>query len=135
MTRVNKELYGYLKAIPKEIECDDCKQVWLLQYTDVKEEWLEAKGKQILVTYFTCPRCGKVYVICIDDSLSLRVKNLLGVNLKRINKLQSKGKNPTEKQLVKVEKQRKELIKLRTLLKQQYDGLFYQKSNPTVTNQ
>ena len=56
--------------------CDECSQEWLLQSDGILEAKVENADEkdELSVRFFTCPRCGKVYVVNLFD---VRLKKLL----------------------------------------------------------
>lgn len=60
--------------------CDDCGQHFVI--TAVKDIELNVKDEQIILTYFMCPTCEKIYCVCIKNE---EIKEL-EIDLDKANK-------------------------------------------------
>lgn len=124
---IDVELYDNLKTSNKILFCDNCGDEWELKTTDIKQTKIVPKDEVITLTYFTCPKCGKLYVVNIDNDYTLQLRNKLLLEIKRIKSEDKKGKD-TSKRRKKVSSLYIKLKKLGDELKVIYNGTFYQKS-------
>lgn len=76
----------------KVIVCDKCKHEFLIGSVGIKECSVEIGGKKLLLDYFMCPECKKIYKVLFVDGDEYRalVDDLLATE-KRIRKLHGKG--------------------------------------------
>lgn len=113
-----------------QVHCDLCKKEIPLSKSLVKEERvpLEKDGtlKEVLLTYFSCPSCGKRYVVIVDDDETLEaLKAVREVLFKRLNYLRQKKPVPSKLQNRYLKLNRKLDYKRRELSKS-IEGSFYQ---------
>lgn len=130
-TVANLTLYGKSKETSKILTCDKCNKEWLLDETDIKMDSMEIstskRTEYIDITYFTCPNCGEVYVCSLSNAeIKGLLKALKSAN-NRVRKATIKGDKPTEKQIERVIKLRKQLVHKQAQLNRLYSGKFYQK--------
>lgn len=90
---------------------------------------IEVHGEKLEVTYFVCPHCGKLYVVRIDNAETKRLQNQIQLEIKRVNRDKSAGKDAT-KRIKKVSRLTDQHKALCESLKNKYNGTFYQKSAP-----
>lgn len=119
--------YEEAKNTTKIISCDECGHSWVSKETDLHKDRVDVKGEILVVTYFTCPNCNKLYVVGIDNHETLRLRKMLSIELKRLNRDNDLGKD-TSKRSKKVSRMYQQLREKGTLLKSTYNGIFYQKS-------
>ena len=54
------------------VSCDDCKREWLYSETDLVEtRWKDDKDELFVLLSFSCPNCGKQYIVCVDNEITL----------------------------------------------------------------
>lgn len=59
-------------ANDKIVYCDECSYEWPYKDTKVEEtRWKDDKGELFVTTSFKCPQCGKEYLICVDNEITL----------------------------------------------------------------
>lgn len=119
--------YEEAKKTTKIISCDECSHNWISKETDLHKDRVNVKGEILVVTYFTCPVCNKLYVVAIDNHETLRLRKMLSIELKRLNRDNDLGKD-TSKRSRKVSRMYQQLREEGIVLKNMYNGIFYQKS-------
>lgn len=119
--------YEKAKKTTKVISCESCGNSWISKTTDLRKDRVNVKGELLEVTYFTCPSCHKLYVVNIDNHETLRLRKMLSIEVKRINRDNDLGKD-TSKRSKKVSRMYQQLREKGTILKNTYNGIFYQKS-------
>lgn len=50
------------------VQCDECKHQFILRDVDVNEAAVIVSGERLVLTYFTCPKCNKVYRVTLKDA-------------------------------------------------------------------
>lgn len=54
------------------VSCDDCKYEWLYSETNLVEtRWKDDKDELFVLLSFSCPNCGKQYIVCVDNEITL----------------------------------------------------------------
>lgn len=57
---------------PRVVSCDDCKHEWLYIETNLTEtRWKDDKNELFVLLSFNCPNCGKQYIVCVDNEITL----------------------------------------------------------------
>ena len=51
----------------KIIVCDECNNEFFLKSIEIKESAIEIGGQELLLVYFKCPQCGKLYRVTLKD--------------------------------------------------------------------
>ena len=106
-----------------DLNCDECKKDFKLASKDVTTRKFSIKGEVITYTFFTCPHCGKVYPVQLDNIGTLELyKTVRNVMLFFKNNLV----NPTKAQIKQVDKQQARLKTKRAKLVKKYNGSVYQ---------
>lgn len=113
------------------IYCDICKKP--LQLTqDMLEEHqvsLERDGHEsheVVMTWFTCPHCGKSYIVTLDDESTLPLVQSLRKLLKKQVQYGKRGERAPAKVTDRYYKEKKKLNFRRQKLALKYKGSFYQ---------
>jgi len=58
------------------VSCDDCKHEWPYSETNLTEtRWKDNKNELFVVLAFNCPQCGKQYIVCVDNEITLAERN------------------------------------------------------------
>ena len=78
-----------------KIVCDECKHELYLDSVEINEDIVEINGVPVILVYFTCPKCDKIYRISIQDKRYYELVEDLEKTKKRIRG--SFGKNNIEK--------------------------------------
>ena len=54
------------------VSCDECKFEWPYKETNLVEtRWKDDKDELFVLLSFNCPQCGKQYIICVDNEITL----------------------------------------------------------------
>lgn len=54
------------------VSCDDCKHEWPYSETNLNEtRWRDDKDELFVLLSFNCPNCGKQYIVCVDNEITL----------------------------------------------------------------
>lgn len=51
----------------KTIACNECGFEWPLNAVQIQEERIEIENEKLRLSFFTCPKCNKIYRISIQD--------------------------------------------------------------------
>lgn len=51
----------------KTITCNECGFEWSLNAVQIQEEQIEIENEKLRLSFFTCPKCNKIYRISIQD--------------------------------------------------------------------
>lgn len=78
-----------------KVNCDECKNEFILNPVDIKEDTVEIYGVNAILVYFTCPKCNRIYRISIQDKRYYELKEDLEKTKKRIRN--NHGSNNDEK--------------------------------------
>ena len=115
-----------MEEIEKMIYCNECNHEWRLNDTDLIKEKVKNENKQeMLVTYFLCPNCKKIYIVSIIDE---RYRDLLKKTNKSL-KLLKRHKNEPLEVLLRYNKEyqdrKKQLEIYENKLKEKYSKYFF----------
>lgn len=75
----------------KIIVCDECKYEFLLNAVNIQCADLEIKNQQLVLHFFICPKCKKVYKILLCDEHYNELKEDFEAAKLRLQKSQAKG--------------------------------------------
>lgn len=75
-------------------KCDECEHEFLLNSADIKEQIVELNKTPVMLVYFTCPKCNKIYRVSIQDKRYYELKEDLEKTKKRIRR--NHGSNNVE---------------------------------------
>lgn len=67
------------------ILCDNCKHEFLLNTININEAEIEIKNQHLILSYFVCPNCNKVYRVSLIDNQYQKLKDDLLSVKKRIH--------------------------------------------------
>lgn len=73
-----------------------------LQFTDVKR--FNEKGQEVKIKYFTCPNCGKKYIVSVVD------RKIKTFNIRISDEIEKVSKNNSQKKNAEVLKSANELM-------------------------
>lgn len=76
------------------IVCDECKHEFLAQTVKINEVKVDCNGQQLLLVYFSCPKCNKIYRVCLKDDEYEKLRADLEQTKKRIRR--NSGRNDLE---------------------------------------
>lgn len=118
----------------KIIVCDECKSEFFLKSMEIKESAIEIGGQELLVSYFKCPHCGKLYRITVkDDTYFAFVEDLENAK-KRIRRAKGKGNLYLQNQLVSMVYRKQERLQNHVArLNAKYSGTFTEVSENGAT--
>lgn len=77
-----------------KVKCDECEYEFILEAVGIHETIVQLNGVPVILVYFACPKCNKIYRISIQDK---RYYELVG-DLEKIKKRirRNYGKNNDE---------------------------------------
>lgn len=82
-------------ATKRYIECDGCKFKWKAAKTKLRkvELRLDPSRPDVMfdVTFFKCPKCGKVYIVSVEDDVIRDLKIARDKLVEEHNKLENSG--------------------------------------------
>lgn len=67
-----------------KVKCDECEYEYLLSTVKINEAKVELNNVPVILVYFTCPKCNKIYRISIQDARYYDLKEDLEKAKKRI---------------------------------------------------
>lgn len=90
-------LYESLKKQKKQLECDKCGFVWMVDETGIyKSTVVNENGQEMIVQFFLCPQCHEVFVINIIDYKARTYIERIKKMDKRIHRIAKSGGNPND---------------------------------------
>jgi predicted Rdx family selenoprotein len=122
------DIYKKERSALKVTYCDECRKEWILTSNDIKQQKMSPKGEEIVLTYFVCPHCGKIYPICIDNVQTVQMKSQIEAQVNKLAAFKSRNKIVSQSQLYRVAKLQKLLKKEYDRLDALYNGKFYLKT-------
>ena len=81
------------------IVCDECKHEFFLDAVGIHEAIVELNGVPVTLVYFACPKCNKIYRICLKDDKYEELREDLERTKKRIRKNHGSGNDKLARQL------------------------------------
>lgn len=107
----------------KEVQCDECGYVWKkLKHIKHKEQSIEINNRQVVLHYFMCPKCKKVYVEFVEGP---RYKRFVSRLDKARNKLwKATSEDEAKIILLEVLKYQQELEKYVSSYNKMFSGTF-----------
>lgn len=64
------------RKAPKIVCCDVCGHEWPYNETNLTEtRWKDDKNEFFILLSFSCPECGKRYIVSVDDDFTLSDKD------------------------------------------------------------
>lgn len=106
-------------------ECDNCNETFEVtreQVTFCKAMKCVENGKLLMLTYYKCPKCGKVFVSQIDNAETYQLRKQVTAIAIKISAKKQLGKDVPQKQSSKAKKMNIHLDELRNKLKEKYTG-------------
>lgn len=73
------------------IHCDDCKHEFSMNTVTIEETTINLSGQALILVYFTCPKCNKIYRIMLKDERYEELKADLEKTKLRIRKNYGSG--------------------------------------------
>lgn len=109
----------------KIIVCDECNNEFFLKSIEIKESAIEISGQELLLVYFKCPQCGKLYRVTLKDDEYYNLVEDLENTKKRIRRAKGRGNLYLQNQLVSmVYRKRERLQNYVARLNAKYSGTF-----------
>jgi len=68
------------------VKCDECEHEFFLKTVGINEATVELNGVSVILVYFACPKCNKIYRVSIQDKRYYELKEDLEEAKKRIRK-------------------------------------------------
>ena len=69
-----------------KVKCDECEHEYLLSAVDIHEAKVELNNTPVILVYFACPKCNKIYRISIQDARYYDLKEDLEKAEKRMRR-------------------------------------------------
>lgn len=118
-------LYEELKKEKKYLVCDKCKHNWELEAEAIHTQAVKNENKQeMMIQFFLCPKCNKIYVISIVDSKARALMSQLRKLEKFIIRGRKSGRD-VSKEVSKHDQVRQSLMLYERMLKNKYEQYFY----------
>lgn len=52
----------------RTIVCDECKYEFPLESVKIQEQKVKCENEELLLVFFTCPKCNKIYRVLLKDA-------------------------------------------------------------------
>ena len=72
------------------IKCDKCEHEFFLKAVGINEAIVELNGASVVLVYFACPKCNKIYRVSIQDKRYYEMQEDLEKTKNRIRKYNGK---------------------------------------------
>ena len=72
-----------------KIYCDECKHEFSMNSVKIQEATVKVKGQVLILDYFVCPQCNKIYRVLLKDEQCEKLKEDLEKTIDRIRKAHS----------------------------------------------
>lgn len=120
--------YESLKEKNKQLECDKCKRIWLLENATIHSESVKNEnGQEMLVHFFLCPKCNEIYIVdIIDVKVRMYLEKMKKLE-KKISRMQKRSMNANE-EVSKRNQVKQSLLQYEKALKNKYNKYFYLKT-------
>ena len=69
-----------------KIFCDECKFEFSLNTVNIQNATIDIGGQNLILAYFTCPKCNKIYRVSIMDARYFELREDLENTKKRIRR-------------------------------------------------
>lgn len=107
------------------VYCDECKHEFSMMSVNIKIATVNINGEEFNLSYFTCPKCRRIYRIALMDKRYYELKEDLDKIRKRIrNILGSKGTEKTANLQIMAKAKRERLQSHTDKLNRKYPGTF-----------
>ena len=70
----------------KTITCNECGFEWPLNAVQIQEEQIKIENEKLRLSFFTCPKCNKIYRVALMDARYDELKMDLEKTKKRIRR-------------------------------------------------
>ena len=121
-----------------DVQCTECKHRFNVDKEDVAyQKWMRCKenGKEVALTYFTCPECGSYHFVQIDDANTIGILREAKTLFVKLSKKRNQGKDVPQKQSEKFKKTRTHLGDARNKLVKMYTGKTFIDNEAGLTHQ
>lgn len=109
----------------KLISCVECKHEFLLESVNIQEQKVKCENEELLLTFFTCPKCNKIYRVLLKDARYEELKVDLEKTKGRIRRNHGSNNNEWASVLnTMVNKKADRLKRHVDKLMHKYDGTF-----------
>lgn len=109
----------------ESIVCDECKQEFSMNSVNINEVPIEIDGQALVLVYFACPKCDKIYRICLKDDRYEELKEDLEKTKKRIRQNHGSGNEELARWLQRMVECRHNRLKEYTIeLSRKFPGAF-----------
>lgn len=68
------------------IKCDECEHEFFLNSVGIKNAIVDLNGTPVILVYFACPKCDKIYRVSIQDKRYYELKKDLDKAISRMQK-------------------------------------------------
>lgn len=75
----------------KMILCDDCKKEFSMNSVDIEKANISLNGQEMVLVYFACPGCKKIYRIMLRDEKYYELNTDLQITKVRMRKAYDSG--------------------------------------------
>ncbi len=69
-----------------KVFCDECKAEFSLNTVNIQNATIDIGGQNLILAYFTCPKCNKIYRVSIMDARYFELREDLEKTKKRIRR-------------------------------------------------
>lgn len=115
-----KEKYGNAKVF-----CNDCEKEIFVSTVNIKEAAINIKGQDLILVYFTCPYCDKIYRVTLKDKRYEELLKDLESHKARMRKNSGGGNEEFASMLVSMARKKHErLSNYVTNLNKKFSGTF-----------
>lgn len=77
------------------IKCDECNHEFSLNAVNINEAIVKLEGIPVILTYFVCPKCNKIYRVSIKDKRYYELMKDIAKIEKKIRKNNDSGRAGT----------------------------------------
>lgn len=110
------------------IECDECKETFELD--SIKESEVLLNGVKVILVYFTCPKCNRIYKISVQDKKYYDIQKELDAINHRIEVQKKKKNSSVLGHLISLAKNKKKRLASHILkVNKKFSGTFTFKSS------
>lgn len=106
------------------VYCNECKFEFSMNAVNIQKSIINIKGVNLLLAYFACPKCNKIYLISIEDEKCVALKEDLERTRNRIRKCGSKNEEMARMLNSMMMKKNKRLKNHLENLRNKYSGTF-----------
>lgn len=93
------------------VVCDECKHEFFLNAVDIESAEVKSNDQRLVLTYFKCPKCNKIYRVLLADTCYFELKEDVEKTKEKIQKIF--GSNDAEKARVLNQMVNRKLQRLR----------------------